>query len=538
MLMTQLAVSKYRYYRWLLAGAVGLAILLLSLYTRYYQEIGTIEQNRQVLATRTVAKINDLLTPAKQQAERSMPLLGSTCEEVIPTLRFRAAQNQALRAMLLVKDGVIYCSSLFGTRKYIFSTILPSVANDGAKLVLRPSLSVAKGVPTLIMWTPAQPDNNSNGVLHVFNIELLANFLLEPQEPYAQRVVLNVGNYSLEYGRREILRSNTLTTDLRFTAKSARYPFSISLFGPQASMLALAALPRHIPLSLLISLLAAYVVYLLTANRMSLSYHIGHAISHREFRVYCQPIINAETGRCVGVEMLLRWKNKRQGWISPDVFIPLAEQHGLIIALTRYLMNTVVENLQLFPPRPSFYISINVAAEHFNGVTIIDDIRRLWLPAHPMPSLMLELTERTALSEIQYEQIKTLKEMGIMLAIDDFGTGHSSLSYLKKLSPDVLKIDRGFTAAIGTDAINATVTDTIITLAQRLKLRLVAEGVETAEQADYLRSREVNALQGFYFAKPMPINVFPLWLQQYESRLRAANQREEQRKEQESKPEA
>ncbi|MEX3238837.1 EAL domain-containing protein [Serratia quinivorans] len=538
MLMTQLAVSKYRYYRWLLAGAVGLAILLLSLYTRYYQEIGTIEQNRQVLATRTVAKINDLLTPAMQQAERSMPLLDSTCEEVIPTLRFRAAQNQALRAMLLVKDGVIYCSSLFGTRKYLFSTILPSVANDGAKLVLRPSLSVAKGVPTLIMWTPAQPDNNSNGVLHVFNIELLANFLLEPQEPYAQRVVLNVGNYSLEYGRREILRSDTLTTDLRYTAKSARYPFSISLFGPQASMLALAALPRHIPLSLLISLLAAYVVYLLTANRMSLSYHIGHAISHREFRVYCQPIINAETGRCVGVEMLLRWKNKRQGWISPDVFIPLAEQHGLIITLTRYLMNTVVENLQLFPPRPSFYISINVAAEHFNGVTIIDDIRRLWLPAHPMPSLMLELTERTALSEIQYEQIKTLKEMGIMLAIDDFGTGHSSLSYLKKLSPDVLKIDRGFTAAIGTDAINATVTDTIITLAQRLKLRLVAEGVETAEQADYLRSREVNALQGFYFAKPMPINVFPLWLQQYESRLRAANQREEQRKEQESKPEA
>lgn len=538
MLMTQLAVSKYRYYRWLLAGAVGLAILLLSLYTRYYQEIGTIEQNRQVLATRTVAKINDLLTPAKQQAERSMPLLDSTCEEVIPTLRFRAAQNQALRAMLLVKDGVIYCSSLFGTRKYLFSTILPSVANDGAKLVLRPSLSVAKGVPTLIMWTPAQPDNNSNGVLHVFNIELLANFLLEPQEPYAQRVVLNVGNYSLEYGRREILRSDTLTTDLRYTAKSTRYPFSISLFGPQASMLALAALPRHIPLSLLISLLAAYVVYLLTANRMSLSYHIGHAISRREFRVYCQPIINAETGRCVGVEMLLRWKNKRQGWISPDVFIPLAEQHGLIIALTRYLMSTVVENLQLFPPRPSFYISINVAAEHFNGVTIIDDIRRLWLPAHPMPSLMLELTERTALSEIQYEQIKTLKEMGIMLAIDDFGTGHSSLSYLKKLSPDVLKIDRGFTAAIGTDAINATVTDTIITLAHRLKLKLVAEGVETAEQADYLRSREVNALQGFYFAKPMPINVFPLWLQQYESRLRAVNQREERRMEQESKPEA
>lgn len=538
MLMTQLTVTKYRYYRWLLAGAVGLAILLLSLYTRYYQEIGTIEHNRQVLANRTVAKINNLLSPAELQAKRSMPLLTSTCETVMPTLRFRAAQNQALRAMLLVKDGVIYCSSLFGSRKYVFSAILPAIANDGAKLALRPSLSVAKGVPTLIMWTPEADNDRRNGVLHVFNIELLANFLLEPQEPYAQRVVLNVGDYSLEYGRREILRSDRLITDLRYTAKSTQYPFSVSLFGPQAGMLALAALPRHVPLSLLISLLAAYVVYLLTANRMSLSYHIGHAISHREFRVYCQPIINAETGRCVGVETLLRWKNKRQGWISPDVFIPLAEQHGLIIPLTRYLISTVVENLKLFPPRPSFYISINVAAEHFNAVTIIDDIRRLWLPAEPMPSLMLELTERTALSEIQYEQIKTLKEMGIMLAIDDFGTGHSSLSYLKKLSPDVLKIDRGFTAAIGTDAINATVTDTIITLAQRLKLKLVAEGVETAEQVEYLRSHDVNALQGFYFAKPMPIHVFPLWLQQYESRLRTGSQREEQKAGLEKKPEA
>ncbi|VTR53061.1 phage resistance protein [Serratia fonticola] len=121
------------------------------------------------------------------------------------------------------------------------------------------------------------------------------------------------------------------------------------------------------------------------------------------------------------------------------MFIPLAEQHALIIPLTRYLMTTVVENLNLFPPRPSFYISINVAAEHFNTVSIIDDIRRIWLPAHPMPSLMLELTERTALSEIQHEQIKTLKEMGIMLAIDDFGTGHSSLSYLKKAQPGRVK---------------------------------------------------------------------------------------------------
>lgn len=529
MLMTQLAASKYRYYRWLLAGTVGLVILLISLYTRYYQEVRNTEQNQRALATRVIAKLNDLLQPAEQQAVRTMSLVGQPCNDVMTTLRFRAAQNQALRSLLLVQDGTIYCSSLFGPRHYVFSVLFPSMTDKGVQLALRPSMTIAKGTPTLVLWTPL-PNQGTSGVLHVFNIDLLANFLLEPQEPYAHRVVLNVGGHSLEYGQREITQQSAQPEGLQYTAQSAKYPFSISLFGPNVSTLALAALPRHIPLALMLSLLAAYVVYLITANRMSLSYHIGHAITHREFRVYCQPIINSDNGRCSGVETLLRWKNKRQGWISPDVFIPLAEQHGLIIPLTRYLMTTVVENLNLFPPRPSFYISINVAAEHFNAVSIIDDIRRIWLPAHPMPSLMLELTERTALSEIQYEQIKTLKEMGTLLAIDDFGTGHSSLSYLKKLSPDVLKIDRGFTAAIGTDAINATVTDTIITLAQRLKLKLVAEGVETEEQAEYLRSRDVNALQGYYFAKPMPIDVFPLWLQQYETRLRTMNQQKERPK--------
>ncbi len=527
MLMTQLAASKYRYYRWLLAGAVGLAILLISLYTRYYQEVRIIEQNQRTLATRVITKLNNLLLPAQQQAERTQSMVGQSCESAMPTLRFRAAQNQALRAVLLVQNGIIYCSSLFGPRSYEFAAIFPTMTNTSVQLALRPSLAVAKGTPTLVLWTPIAHQPEIGGVLNVFNIDLLSNFLLEPQEPYAHRVALNVGEHSLEYGQREITLHDPQPQGLQYTAKSTKYPFSVSLFGPNASTLALAALPRHIPLALMLSLLAAYVVYLITANRMSLSYYIGHAITHREFRVYCQPIINSDNGRCVGVETLLRWKNKRQGWISPDVFIPLAEQHGLIIPLTRYLMTTVVENLNLFPARPSFYISINVAAEHFNTVSIIDDIRRIWLPALPMPSLMLELTERTALSEIQHEQIKTLKEMGIMLAIDDFGTGHSSLSYLKKLSPDVLKIDRGFTAAIGTDAVNATVTDTIITLAQRLKLKLVAEGVETEEQADYLRSRDVNALQGYYFAKPMPINVFPLWLQQYENRQRAINQQAE-----------
>lgn len=155
MLMTHLAASRYRYYRWLLAGAVGVAILLVSLYTRYYQEVKSIEQSQQTLATRTVGKINQLLTPAQMQAERSMDMLDQPCENVSSTLRFRAAQNQALRAMLLVKNGVIYCSSLFGARHYQLAAVMPTFVDSNARLALRPSLAVSKGLPTLVMWTPS-----------------------------------------------------------------------------------------------------------------------------------------------------------------------------------------------------------------------------------------------------------------------------------------------------------------------------------------------------------------------------------------------
>jgi len=116
--------------------------------------------------------------------------------------------------------------------------------------------------------------------------------------------------------------------------------------------------------------------------------------------------------------------------------------------------------------------------------------------------------------------VSHLQKTGIKLAIDDFGTGHSSLSYLKMLNPDVLKIDKIFTASIGTDAINATVTDMVISLAQRLNISLVAEGVETAEQAAYLRERGVDSLQGYYFAHPMPLEDFPAWLREHQSDLK------------------
>ncbi|VFS06560.1 FOG: EAL domain [Enterobacter cancerogenus] len=134
------------------------------------------------------------------------------------------------------------------------------------------------------------------------------------------------------------------------------------------------------------------------------------------------------------------------------------------------------------------------------------------VPFAPIQQLVIELTERDALLDVDYRIVRELHRKGIKLAIDDFGTGSSSLSWLEKLHPDVLKIDKSFTTAIGTDAVNSTVTDIIIALGQRLNIELVAEGVETEEQSRYLRRHGVHILQGYLYARPMPLREFPTWL--------------------------
>ena len=526
MLFSQTGLAKYRYYRLALAGAMGIFTLLLTLSIRIYEQSQVITADQQRVALHTVQKLEKLLEPAIPAAQSTPVDPALTCRELQPALQQTVALMQTLRSITLVNNGTITCSSLIGALDLSLDKTLPDIAQGKTRLELRAAKLSRLNIPTLLLWQPATPDN-LNGQLFVYNIGILSNFLLEPQPPYASHIVLNVMKQSVEYGKNEIIPSVNLPQQPLLTVTSPNYDFTVSIYGEEASALAWSELASHLPLSMLISLLTATAVYLLSGSRISLAYPISHGISHREFKVYCQPIINSVDGRCIGVETLMRWKNRRQEWVSPDVFIPLAEQHGLIIALTRYLIKTVTDNLAVFPATSGFYVSINVAAQHFNNMEIVDDIRKIWLPAEPSVSLMLELTERTRLQELRAAEISQLKEMGILLAIDDFGTGHSSLSYLKTLNPDVLKIDQAFTASIGTDAINATVTDTIITLAQRLNLKLIAEGVETREQVDYLRKRKVDSLQGYYFARPMPIEVFPIWLARYEKSTQALQPVEE-----------
>ncbi|STE85750.1 putative signal transduction protein [Escherichia coli] len=168
------------------------------------------------------------------------------------------------------------------------------------------------------------------------------------------------------------------------------------------------------------------------------------------------------------------------------MFIPIAEEHHLIVPLTRYVMAETIRQRHVFPMSSQFHVGINVAPSHFRrGVADKRSQSVLVLALTPIQQLILEITERDALLDVDYRIARELHRKNVKLAIDDFGTGNSSFSWLETLRPDVLKIDKSFTAAIGSDAVNSTVTDIIIALGQRLNIELVAEGVETQEQAKY-----------------------------------------------------
>lgn len=519
MQVSQEVFGQYRRKRLLIALAVAALVLILTLALRFFEEKSRIEQQSRTFAGNAIQRFDRLFSPLDVAASNTLGLVGLPCDEVRFPLIEKLAMLQTVRSIILVDKDIMYCSSIFGRIELPFSTLYPELAVNNQRMILSIDNHVLKGSPILLLWTPLDTDNHS-GILQVINIEMISNYLLEPTLPWVERAILNVGSKSLEYGNQLLEQAMPSEDEVSYQETSLRYPFSITLFGPAPGRMALiTVLPSQLPLALLLSLLTGYIVWLATANRMSLAWQISYGITTREFMVYCQPLINSHSGECDGIELLLRWHNPRQGWVPPDVFIPLAEQHNLIAPLTRFVLSEVVRQLPILPSFPTFHIAINVASGHFHDREIIDDLQKLWWPASPVPQLIVELTERDALPVVDQRVVSHLHKIGVKLAIDDFGTGHSSLSYLKTLSPDVLKIDKVFTAAIGTDAINATVTDMVISLAQRLNISLVAEGVETAEQAEYLREKGVDVLQGYFYARPMPLSDFPEWLNEYKSTL-------------------
>jgi len=245
----------------------------------------------------------------------------------------------------------------------------------------------------------------------------------------------------------------------------------------------------------------------LARKQVSIAESIREALRRREFHLVYQPTVDLETGRWVGAEALLRWRRSTGEYVRPDLFIPAAEESNLIEEITNHVLELAAAELSgFFRRHPNFHVAINLSSSEMQSAELVSRLKHFVarITGARAHNFVFEATERGLLNpEKAREVFRQVRALGSSVAIDDFGTGYSSLSYLQTLGADYLKIDKSFVDAIDTVSVKNHVVAHIIGLARDLQLRMVAEGVETAEQADYLRGRGVEYAQGWHFARPM-----------------------------------
>jgi diguanylate cyclase (GGDEF)-like protein/PAS domain S-box-containing protein len=246
-----------------------------------------------------------------------------------------------------------------------------------------------------------------------------------------------------------------------------------------------------------------------TLERLNLENELHRAIERKEFLLYYQPKLDARSRKVVGIEALIRWKHPGKGMVSPAEFIPLAEEGGMIVRIGDWVLSAACRQNRAWRAAglPSFNISVNLSNRQFGHKDLIETVTRTLKDSEMDPShLELEITESTIMQnpEKSIATLRQFKEMGIRISIDDFGTGYSSLNYLRRIPFDSLKIDRSFVMNINTSPDDAAIVRAIIAMAHSLKLRVIAEGVETEEQFAFLRELGCDEVQGYLFSKPLP----------------------------------
>jgi diguanylate cyclase (GGDEF)-like protein/PAS domain S-box-containing protein len=254
-------------------------------------------------------------------------------------------------------------------------------------------------------------------------------------------------------------------------------------------------------------------------ERLLLESDLRIAIEREEFLLHYQPQIETVSGRVVGVEALIRWQHPKRGLVPPDMFIPVAEESGLILPIGDLVLKIACRQMKdwLSEELPPLRMAVNLSAWQFKQDNLPSLVADVVAESGIDPQLLeLEITESAAMEnpEETIRQLRSFREMGIELAIDDFGTGYSSLSYLKLFPINRLKIDRSFIKDLETDSDDAAIAAAIIALAHKLGKEVIAEGVETEGQLNFLRDQQCDIIQGYFFSRPLPATEVAIFLRQ------------------------
>jgi EAL domain-containing protein (putative c-di-GMP-specific phosphodiesterase class I) len=248
-------------------------------------------------------------------------------------------------------------------------------------------------------------------------------------------------------------------------------------------------------------------------ERQSIEENLRRALERHEFALHYQPKIDLKTGVITGAEALIRWTHPVRGSVSPAQFIPVAEDCGLILPIGAWVMRQACTQARTWMDAglPATTMAVNVSAMQFRNENFLEGLFAILDETGMSPELLeLEVTESVLMKRAQFTAsvLQTLRERGVRVAVDDFGTGYSSLSYLRKFPLDALKIDQSFIRQITTTPDETTIVSAIISMGQSLKLRVIAEGVETPQELAFLKLHQCDEAQGYFLSRPVPHEQF------------------------------
>ncbi|MED7670567.1 EAL domain-containing protein [Pseudomonas moraviensis subsp. stanleyae] len=479
----------------------GLLPIVLGSVILYMQAERTLQQSARETAEQALRQFDLMLDNTAEAARILLPLAGKNCEEVKLALREQVTRRPFVRSTNLVWDNNLYCSSLFGQ----FNEAVDAGNYHDGKLWLMNGNPVTPNTALLIY----RLSDGRGGALTTLDGYHLSNILrLIGRQTL---LMLQVGDNWLSADGKVHQGPMPALPVAHSMLDSARYGFKVSAGFPEGEIwrYMAAEYPPLFSLLIFFGALSAAIGHFVQKRSTSPSHEMLRALEAGEFIPYFQPVVHGDSKQWSGAEVLMRWNHPKEGLVRPDLFIPFAEHSGLIVPMTRALMQ---QTAVLLGPHCAtfgkpFHIGINITASHCQDLELVEDCRDLLAAFAPgSVELVLELTERQLVepNDITLQLFEQLHALGVKIAIDDFGTGHSSLGYLRTFNVDFLKIDQSFVAMIGVDALSRHILDTIIELSAKLELGIVAEGVETQAQADYLTEHNVSFLQGYLYGRPMP----------------------------------
>jgi sensor c-di-GMP phosphodiesterase-like protein len=499
--------ARNRTTRYLVTAFSGLLPIALGVVILHWQAERTLQESTAQTAQEAVRQFDLMLDNTALAAQALIPLAGQPCDSAAQlALREEVTRRPFVRATTLSWQKNIYCSSLFGGNYQ--SPVNPEDYVDG-KLWLMNGNPVTPDT-ALLVYRLVDGDKAAFASIDGYHLTNALRLISR----YAH-LVLQVGpNWLGADGKVQGSAVPVFAVAHQHLA-SDRYQYSVDAGMPPGETWRYmkARYPALFSLLVFFGVLAGLLAHWLQKRSSAPTHELQRALGANEFIPYYQPVVRGDTREWAGCEVLMRWRHPKEGLVRPDLFIPLAEHSGLIVPMTRALLRQVAAQLAPHAARfcPSFHIGVNITARHCEDLALVDDCREFLAAFAPgQVILVLELTERELIepTDITRRLFDSLHELGVMIAIDDFGTGHSSLGYLRNFNVDFLKIDQSFVAMIGADALSRHILDSIIELSGKLDLGIVAEGVETAEQCEYLAAQGVDFLQGYLFGRPVDCDEF------------------------------